>query len=338
MSLFAGWLVDAARPLGDVSLIAAPAAFLSAKRKGSKAAKWLAYLDQYVVLPMVLAWRSRRFDFVIIADQGNAPSSVFVPRPKLVIMVHDTIAMRQALDEIAEAPRTGLSGRILQTLIRHSIKRARLLLSNPGAIPGEIFRLRLGTAVAVVGCPADYSRLKDHDASSPIQGQYILNVAGDGWRKRKESLVPLWSEIQRRSQLRLVMAGHTGSVTREAFNSKGVTSVIFLDDVSDATLASLYAHCEALITPSHEEGLCIPVLEALHFGKPVFAPDISPSYVDFFGGAVHRLDMSEPTAAAEEILSTLEGSRVSEKAAKVREWATPAAFESRVTDALSALK
>ena len=334
MSLFAGWLMDAARPLGKVSLITAPAAFLTAKRRGSKAAKWLAYLDQYALLPLILGWRAMRSDLVVVADQGNAPSAVLVPRRKLVVMVHDTIAMRQALGQIPEAPPTGRSGVILQAMIRRSVKRARLLLSNPGAIPGEIERLGLGERIAVVGCPADYSRLERQADTLPVHGRYILNVASDGWRKRKRALIPLWKAVQARSDLKLVLAGHTDDATHEAFLKEGVFPIV-LNDVSNETLASLYANACGLISPSLEEGLCIPVLEALHFDKPIFLPDVSPSYADFFGKATHRLPFETPDAAADTLRQGTETPPDQEATAAVQAWAALEAFQARVQAALT---
>lgn len=335
MSLFAQWLVEACRPLGHVELRQAPAFFLSAGRKGSAAAKWLAYVDQYLLLPLQLWTASRRFDLVVVADQGNAPSALLVPGRKLVVMVHDTIAMRQALGRIPDAPATGRSGVILQALIRRSVRRARTLLSNPGAIPGEIGHLGLGRHVSVVGCHADYSRLASPAAALPVKGPYVLNVASDGWRKRKRSLIPLWKEVQARSGLQLVLAGHTDEETLQAFPAAGAPSPVVLNDVSDGLLARLYSGCEGLISSSHEEGLCIPILEAFHFDKPVFVPDVSPSYADFFGPAVTRLDFDDPARAAERMLSALRTG--SDKAAvrAVQAWAAPAAFDRRVREALS---
>ena len=334
MVLFASWIADSVRVLGDVTVVQAPAAFLTAGRRKSSAAKWLAYFDQYLLLTLDLWRRHRRFDAVVVADHGNAPSAMLVPSRKLIVMVHDTIAMRQALGEVADAPRPGRGGAILQAVIRHSIRRARALLSNPGSIPSEIEGLGLGRNVYVVGCPADYSRLKGPFAASPVTPPYILNVASDGWRKRKRSLISLWSAIEARSNLKLVLAGTTDDETHQAFLGAGLKNIVVLNRVSNCTLASLYNYCEALISPSHEEGLCIPILEALCFEKHVFTTNVTPSYADFFGPAVTRINLEEPIAAAEQMIDTLGRSPNLEAVRQIKAWSEPSAFNARVVDAL----
>ena len=336
MVLFAGWLVNAVRRLGEVEMTSAPCIFLTASRRGSAASKWLAYLDQYVLLPFKLWARSRKFDLVVVADQGNAPSSLLTPRRKLMVMVHDTIAMRQALGRIPEAPRLDSSGVMLQALIRRSVRRARALLSNPGAVPDEIEQLELGRNVTVVGCPADYRRLQAPSPRSLVEGRYILNVASDGWRKRKHTLIPLWREVSTLCNLKLVLAGSTSPATYQAFLDAGLANVVVLNDISDQDLASLYKHCEALIVPSHEEGLCIPVLEALYFDKQVFTANVSPSYADFFGSAVTRLDLDLPVRAADMLLATLESSPDRMAMRRVQDWSQLSAFDERVSQALRA--
>ena len=335
MTLFARWLVQAVTPLGRVDLTQAPAIFLTAARRRGRASKWLAYVDQYLLLTLRLWLMSRRYDVILVADQGNAPSAALTPRHKLAVMVHDTIAMRQALGQIVGAPATGRAGVLLQALIRRAVGRARLVLSNPGAIPGEIKRLGLAEAVHVVGCPADLTRLDSFSEARPVASPYVLNVAGDGWRKRKRDLIPLWKEVQTRGGPRLVMAGHTDDETLKAFEDAGVRIVTVLNDVGDQELATLYRHCAALISPSHEEGLCIPVLEALHFDKPVLLADLSPSYADFFGDAVIRLDFTEPAKAAKVLLCALSEPPNLAAIGSVKTWSQPAAFNRRVAEAFS---
>ena len=335
MSLFAHWLIQAVGPIGVADLITAPAHFLTEERKGNPAAKWLAYIDQYVLLTLRLWLTSHSYDLIIIADQGNAPSSVLVPGSKLVVMIHDTIAMRQALGQVAEAPLTKWTGKLLQKVIRLTVQRAGVLLSNPGAIPGEIERLGLGRHVFVVGCPFESDRFQPTVRSPVVEPPYLLNVAGGGWRKRKDALIPLWNEVEKRSTVKLVLAGQTDHNTREAFRTAGIRSVVFMDDVSDSTLTDLYTHCAGFISPSLEEGLCIPILEAMHFSKHIFAPDKSPSYVDFFEEAVARIDFSSPDLAADKIIRTLPLPVDLKKLHELRLWSSLGAFQDRVRTALT---
>ena len=334
MTLFAQWLAEAASGLGHVTCVNAPPLFLNTVHRDKAVAKWLAYIDQYIVLTLWLWVTSRRYDIIVVADHGNAPSTLLVQRRKVVVMVHDTIAMRQALHLVPEAPPLTRTGVFLQSLIRHAVRRATALLSNPGAVPEQIGALGLGDKVFVVGCPVDERRLP-HPASSPdIEAPYILNVGGDGWRKRKLSLIPLWRAVQARSNLKLVLAGQTDGSTREAFQRNGIEPIIF-NQVTDAELASLYMNCAGFISSSHEEGLCIPVLEALHFKKPVFLPDVSPSYADFFGKAAIRIPFNIPETGAEYLLEGLTAETAAVAITQILEWSKRSAYDDRIRAALA---
>jgi glycosyltransferase involved in cell wall biosynthesis len=45
----------------------------------------------------------------------------------------------------------------------------------------------------------------------------------------------------------------------------------FHDGVSDGQLKTLYQRASAYVTMSEHEGFCVPVVEAMAFGKPIFA-------------------------------------------------------------------
>jgi glycosyltransferase involved in cell wall biosynthesis len=52
-----------------------------------------------------------------------------------------------------------------------------------------------------------------------------------------------------------------------------VDRLIFTGPVSDNDKQWYYAHCEAFVFPSLSEGFGLPLVEAMHFGKPVFISD-----------------------------------------------------------------
>ena len=73
----------------------------------------------------------------------------------------------------------------------------------------------------------------------------------------------------------LIIAGknstpYAGEV-EEAFRKAGARGRLFMPgNVSESEKAWLYEHCDALLHPALREGFGMPVLEAFHFGKPVF--------------------------------------------------------------------
>ena len=62
--------------------------------------------------------------------------------------------------------------------------------------------------------------------------------------------------------------------------------LIFTGPVSDNDKQWYYAHCEAFVFPSLSEGSGLPLVEAMHFGKPVFISN-STSLPEIGGDAVY---------------------------------------------------
>lgn len=49
--------------------------------------------------------------------------------------------------------------------------------------------------------------------------------------------------------------------------------VIFMQDLTEASLAALYRSCDLFVTSSLHEGFCVPVIEAMACGLPLLIPD-----------------------------------------------------------------
>lgn len=340
MTQFAGWFEQALTPIAHVDAIRAPALFRRRPGRMGGLAKWLAYLDQYVVLTLWLAVRSRAYDLVLVADHSNGPSAWLTPRPRRVIMVHDTIPLRQARGELGDAPPVGRAGRWLQSLILAGLNRASLLLINPGPVDAELTALGVTGPRTMVGCPADPQRL---DAPTPPvdppQGPFLLNVGSDGWRKRKVDLVRLWAADTDRKLPSLVLVGQTETATVAECERLGLGDrVTFHPNASDAELGWFYRNSSGLVVAGHHEGFCIPVVEAFHCGKPVFAPATATLYPAIFGDAVSLIDMAAPATGAAQLAERLAtGSFASAEVrdAAARKWSR-AAFEARVRAAVLA--
>lgn len=340
MTQFAGWFEQALGTIAEVDSIRAPALFRRSSGAMGGLAKWLAYLDQYVVLTLRLAFRHRDYDLVLIADHANAPSAMLTPRSKCVVMVHDTLAIQQARGQLAGAPPVGRGGRLLQTLILAGIRRASLLLINPGPVDAELTALGVSSPRVMVGCPADPERLDvaEAPANAPRPG-FLLNVGSDGWRKRKADLLKLWRARSGQGLPDLVLVGHTDGATRDQVTALDLTDrVILYPSVSNAELGWFYRNCAALVVSGHYEGFCIPVAEASYFDKPVFGPQAAAIYPKIFGEAVSLIDMATPETGAAQLSERIATGRVapaSLRRAVAEKWSRRQ-FEDRVRAALSA--
>ncbi len=76
------------------------------------------------------------------------------------------------------------------------------------------------------------------------------------------------------NEYELIIAGiltpYTEKIMQEAEKYNCTDRVSITGTVSDADKAWYYKNCEAFVFPSIAEGFGLPVIEAMHFGKPVF--------------------------------------------------------------------
>ncbi|MCK1550846.1 glycosyltransferase [Bradyrhizobium sp. 177] len=298
MHLYARWLAEALRDFAIVTRYEAPAVFFTRMSSLSGSQRYFFYLDQFVLLPLILLFWQTKFDVIIVADHSNAPCAFLVSSKKLIVMVHDTIAIRGALGMIPEYDRNvGSLGKLLQRLIVRALKRASAVFANPGPLRQELRDLGIKAHIEVVGCPLDIARLTARPARQPSSlsssDKFALYVGSDIARKRKRALVDIWrSGPLRDGPYDLVLAGFTDNDNRKLFEQLVPGRIRFVNDASEDELRWLYEHCSFFITASAHEGFCIPVLEASYFRKCVITPD-SPFFKEVFGEnvkAVLRFD------------------------------------------------
>lgn len=108
---------------------------------------------------------------------------------------------------------------------------------------------------------------------SPIEAlasqPYMLHISRMSASKNVGALINMaavWPE-----QL-LVLAGPASpevQAHRARVQELGLRNVHFCTDVSEAQKTWLYAHCQAFLFPSLQEGFGLPPIEAMFFGKPV---------------------------------------------------------------------
>ncbi|MCO8126380.1 glycosyltransferase family 4 protein [Acidimicrobiia bacterium EGI L10123] len=137
-------------------------------------------------------------------------------------------------------------------------------------------------------------------------GPYVLSICRIEPRKDLGTLLDAWELLgSARGATRLLLVGKVGwkvdAVVDRARRTAGVELCGWVDE---ADLPGLYAHAEAFVSPSLEEGFGLPVLEAMAFGAPVVASAIPP-HLEVGQGGIDSFSPGDPAELAEHLLGLL---------------------------------
>ena len=143
---------------------------------------------------------------------------------------------------------------------------------------------------------------------SLTQERYLLYAANFWQHKNHEMLLTamgMFFQAHPTSDLKLVLTGapsERSEFLQLAVQRMGMADrVLFTGFVDTQTFSVLLQACQAVIFPSLYEGFGFPVLEAMHFGKPVLCSNVS-SLPEIAEKAAHYFDPRKP----EELCSAVE--------------------------------
>ncbi|HET9419154.1 MAG TPA: glycosyltransferase, partial [Chthoniobacterales bacterium] len=139
---FGRMMLDGLRRSGvEAVLIRPPAVFGRIQFFGAAAAKWLGYIDKFILFRWRL-WRrlSARPAVVHICDHSNATYAQAVGQSPLLITCHDLFSVRAALGEETDCP-PSFTGRILQRWILRGLKSADVLACVSNYTAEDVKRL-----------------------------------------------------------------------------------------------------------------------------------------------------------------------------------------------------
>lgn len=169
--------------------------------------------------------------------------------------------------------------------------------------------------IEVVYCGNRSTLLKEKDDFGLIRkfglnkDEYYLSVGTIEPRKNYTSLLKAYKIYKEKTKnyKKLCIAGGYGWM-EENFKQKisdlGLENdVIVTGYVTDEELANLYRYCFAFIYPTWYEGFGLPVLEAMNFGKPVIASNVTsiPEIMGTSGLAVNPGDYEKIAAYMEKL-------------------------------------
>lgn len=271
------------------------------KSKRPVLAKWLGYLDQFLIFPRQVKRRLRATSadtLFVITDQALGIWVPLVAHRPHVIHCHDFLAQRSALGEIDENP-VGMTGRLYQWLIRRGYRQGRHFLSVSRKTQEDLHRFLVhepaSSEVVYNGLNHPFRPMPRDEAEHALAGilhpgeeqGILLHVGGNQWYKNRLGVVAVYASYVRQTArpLPLWLAGEAPDpalrAAADAVSSPGC--VRFLEGLDNHQVNAAYNLARALIFPSRAEGFGWPIAEAMACGTPVITVDAPP--MNEVGGA-----------------------------------------------------
>lgn len=317
MQAYAQMLLGGLRAAGvEVELMAPRPVLLRLLRANASVsglAKWIGYIDKFVIFPLSLARAARRFDRTHVCDHSNGLYLFGLPRERSSITCHDVIAI-QAARGLVDGWHTGFTGKVLQALNFHGMARARRIVCVSDLTRMHLLDLRddLAQRTSVVRNALHSAFHPDPDWRAVLGANgygalgtrpYFLHVGSGHPRKNRVAVTRIFAHLQRMPRFaaaQLVFVGPPpDAAMREVIATGGfAASVHTVEDASHSLLVALYSGAQAMIFPSLNEGFGWPVIEAQACGCPVFASGIDP-LPEVGGAAAVYFDPADSARAAD---------------------------------------
>jgi len=274
-------------------LIAPQARFGKFRGAGRFVAKWLGYIDKFVLFPRQLqtALAKEKPSVVHICDHSNAMYDGWIEHVPVVVTCHDLLAVRGALGEETNCPASP-TGKILQRWILRGLRRASEVVCDSQATEADARRLvsRGGASPKVelvrLGLNYPFRKLSEAEVSARLSGipgfnpdlPFVLHVGSNLRRKNRDGALRIFARCKEKWNARLVFAGD--ALTQELLSLAdrlGISGrVMQVPNASDELLEALYNRAFALLYPSRFEGFGWPVIEAQACGCPVVCSNSGP--------------------------------------------------------------
>lgn len=156
----------------------------------------------------------------------------------------------------------------------------------------------------------------------PVKGNFLFTIGVIQPRKNIEVLIPMMKLLP---DFKLVIAGYNqpkyGEYLKNLVDEAGLhTRIIFTGPITDTEKHWYYSQCCGLVLPSRSEGFGLPVIEAMHAGKPVFL-STSTSLPEIGGKDAFYWEDFDP-AQMKDVLEKGLSSWSPEKSAIVQQWSS----------------
>jgi glycosyltransferase involved in cell wall biosynthesis len=293
MPRFTNMLADNFRNRGHNVKVYSPKAYFFKLPVTPSLKKWLGYIDQFLIFPIIIKKRIRSNTNTVYVFTDHA-LGIWVPITKhfpTLVICHDFLAQRSAEGEIPQNP-TGMSGRIYQKLIRKGYSVANNFISVSNKTQQDLHRF-LGrtpsiSRVVYNGLNKNFKVIEQEKARQILADQtgislsngYILHVGGNQWYKNRIGVVKIYSAWRAayNNPVPLLLIGEAPSLAlkQEIERSAYREDVFTLSNISDEYINAAYSGAVVLLFPSIAEGFGWPIAEAMECGCPVITTGEAP--------------------------------------------------------------
>ena len=311
---FACFMQDGLRQAGcDVRMADPPVIFGRLSRILPPMHKWIAYMDKFLVFPLLLRRDTSWADVVHICDHSNA---VYIPKRKCVpyiVTCHDLLAVRGSLGEQTDCPASSLGKRLQQWIVR-GLTRADAIACVSSPTLADVTRLIHGhrpTQVIPLGLRQNLKPLVKKDGLEKLKTirgldlnrPFILHVGSSHRRKNREAVLRVFAKVATRIDVQLVFVGKPLEPEQEKLAERLAVAVHVIQTgaVSNEVLAALYGHALVFFFPSRFEGFGWPIVEAQSCGCPVLSSNRPPLPEVAGDGALTR-DIEDEDGFADDIV------------------------------------
>jgi glycosyltransferase involved in cell wall biosynthesis len=220
----------------------------------------------------------KNFDLIIFPNPLEGERRLFMPRylhpnEKYFFLIHDLIPYKNQSEYFLTIELKVAYFEDLEFCLTHN------LLTNSQFTSLQVKQeFPNAKIIEVLGGP--YEICKTSKSIEELRGYidyFLISISGDHPRKNAEGLIKAWSRIpqtHRRNHPLVIVAGGSESRVRTLLRFSSLfeleinREIFIYSEVSEPVINWLYANCYLNIMPSFEEGLGMPVLEALARGKP----------------------------------------------------------------------
>jgi glycosyltransferase involved in cell wall biosynthesis len=318
MHRFAMMMLDGLAAAGVPAELIRPQPFFGRFRyAGSFIAKWLAYVDKFVLFRWQLRRKLKTLPALVhICDHSNAMYAKYIRGVPVVTTCHDLLAVRGALAEQTDCP-ASFTGKLLQRWIVSGLKAATAVSCVSQATLADARRLVIrrggGPKLEMIslGLNYPYRELPPEEASARLEEYsvfmsgtpFVLHVGSNLRRKNREGVLRIFARCKDQWSGSLVFAGEPLSdMLRSLARQLSILDrVVEISDAPSELLEALYGCATALLFPSTFEGFGWPIAEAHACGCPVICTASEPM-TEVAGNAGLTHDVEDEAGFAADLL------------------------------------